>query len=94
MSTRTAIGSANILSMDEHNAATSAAIAVKVQLARLGMNQADLARKLGVLPGTVSRALAGSPLDERSKTWPAMLEELGLEIVIRPKAAADQQQAS
>lgn len=40
---------------------------------------------MGVLPGTVSRALSGSPLDERSKTWPAMLEELGLEVVIRPK---------
>lgn len=71
--------------MDEYNALTDAATAVRVQLARKGISQADLARELEVLPGTVSRALSGSPLDERSKTWPAMLDALGLEIIIRPK---------
>lgn len=71
--------------MDEHNAQTDAAKAVRVELARRGMNQADLERQLGVTRGTVSRALSGSPLDERSKTWPAILDALGLEIVIRPK---------
>ena len=70
--------------MDEYSA-DKATTAVRVQLARKGMNQAQLERRLGVGRGTVSRALAGSPLDERSKTWPAILEELGLEIVIRPK---------
>ena len=71
--------------MDEYNARTEAAKAVKVALARRAMNQAVLERQLGVSRGTVSRALAGSPLDERSKTWPAILEILGLEIVIRAK---------
>lgn len=71
--------------MDEYNAQTEAATAVRVQLARQGINQAELARQIGTLPGTISRALAGSPLDERSKTWPAILDALGLEIVIRPK---------
>jgi transcriptional regulator with XRE-family HTH domain len=70
--------------MDEYTA-DKATTAVRVQLARQGMNQAELERRLGVSRGVVSRALAGSPLDERSKTWPAMLEALGLEIVIRPK---------
>ncbi|WP_135230147.1 helix-turn-helix domain-containing protein [Deinococcus fonticola] len=72
--------------MDEYNALTDASTAIRVQLARMGMNQADLARKLGILPGTVSRALAGSPMDERSKTWPAILDALGLEVIIRPKS--------
>ncbi|UQN04966.1 hypothetical protein [Deinococcus sp. QL22] len=71
--------------MDEYNATTDAATAVRVELARKGMNQADLERQMGVTRGTVSRALAGSPLDERSKTWPAILETLGLEIIVRPK---------
>jgi len=70
--------------MDEYSA-DKATTAVRVQLARQGLNQAELERRLGVGRGTVSRALAGSPLDERSKTWPAILEALGLEIVIRPK---------
>ena len=85
MSTFTAIIDSIIRYMDEHDAATQATTAIRVQLARLNMKQVDLARQIGVLPGTVSRALASSPLDERSKTWPAMLEALGLEIVIRPK---------
>lgn len=72
--------------MDEYTP-QEAATAVRVQLARLGINQADLERRLGVARGTVSRALSGSPLDERSKTWPAILEAVGLEIVIRPKQA-------
>lgn len=71
--------------MDEYDALTEASTAIRVQLARLGLNQADLARRLNVLPGTVSRALSNSPVDERSKTWRAMLEALELEIVIRPK---------
>ncbi|TSA81438.1 hypothetical protein FNU79_15010 [Deinococcus detaillensis] len=73
---------------DEYNAVTEAPKAVRVQLARLGINQAELERRLGVKPSVVSRALNGSPLDQRSTTWPAMLEELGLEVVIRPKDKA------
>lgn len=76
--------------MDEYTP-QEATKAVRVQLARLGINQAELERRLGVTRGTVSRALAGSPLDERSKTWPAMLDALGLEIVIRPKQSTQTQ---
>ena len=72
--------------MDEYDARTDAATAVRVQLARMGMNQAALERQIGVKPSVVSRALAGSPLDQRSTTWPAMLDALGLEIIIRPKS--------
>lgn len=70
--------------MEEFDA-HEAAKAVRVQLARQGINQAELERRLGVSRGTVSRALAGSPLDERSTTWRAMLDALDLEIVVRSK---------
>lgn len=75
--------------MDEFDAFTQAAKAVNIQLARRGMKQADLAKKLGILPSTVSRALSSSPIDDRSSTWLAMLNELNLEIIIRPKRECD-----
>lgn len=72
----------------EFDARTEAARAVRIQLEKLGLSQAELERQLGVKRSVVSRALGGSPLDERSKTWTAMLDALGLEIIIRPKSQA------
>ena len=50
-----------------------------------GITQAQLAQQLNTTQPVVSRALHASVLNERSH-WPAILETLGLEIVIQPKS--------
>jgi len=49
-----------------------------------GLNQSQLALQLGRERASISRTLGHSPIDLRSD-WPAILEALGLEVVIRPK---------
>ncbi len=58
--------------------------AVRTALAAKGLNQTQLAEVLGKERAAVSRTLSKSPIDERS-LWPAILDALGLEIVIQPK---------
>lgn len=83
------------MEIQEFDARTEAARAVRAQLEKMGLSQAELERQLGVKRSVVSRALGGSPLDQRSTTWAAMLDALGLEVIIRAKStAADQQRAS
>lgn len=50
-----------------------------------GITQAQLAQQLDTTQPVISRALQASVLNERSH-WPAILDTLGLEIVIRPKS--------
>lgn len=57
---------------------------VKVALAQRGMNQADLARQLGIKPQVLSRLFRVPVVNERSH-WPAVLEALDLEVEVKPK---------
>lgn len=57
---------------------------VQAALKAQGMNQSQLAERLGKERAAISRTLSRSPIDPRSD-WPAILDALGLEIVVRPK---------
>ena len=49
-----------------------------------GLNQSQLALQLGRERASISRTLGRSPIDLRSD-WPAILDALGLEVVVRLK---------
>ncbi|WP_161883864.1 transcriptional regulator [Deinococcus alpinitundrae] len=57
---------------------------VKVELAKREMTMLELAAQLGIPQQSLSRTLQTSPVNQRSH-WPAILEALGLEVIIRPK---------
>lgn len=57
---------------------------VKVELARRNSNLSQFAAELGIPQQSLSRTLQTSPVNQRSH-WPAILEALGLEVVIQPK---------
>ncbi|WP_407541749.1 helix-turn-helix transcriptional regulator (plasmid) [Deinococcus radiomollis] len=57
---------------------------IKVALAEAGMTQAQLATRLEMKPQVLSQSLQ-SPLVNSRSHWPAILDALGLEVVIRPK---------
>lgn len=58
---------------------------VRVALAERNLSQAALAEKLNTHASTLSRILGESnPISQRS-LWPRILEELDLEVVVRPK---------
>ncbi|GAA4002801.1 hypothetical protein GCM10022631_11920 [Deinococcus rubellus] len=59
--------------------------AVEKALAEVGMNRADLARKLKVTPQALSRVLKVEQVASQRSLWPEILNALGLEIVIQPK---------
>jgi len=63
---------------------TDAKNAVRAVLAAKGMTQNDLARQLGKHAAAISRTLNSDIVDSRSD-WPAILDALGLEIVVQPK---------
>ncbi|WP_407540213.1 helix-turn-helix domain-containing protein [Deinococcus radiomollis] len=54
-------------------------------LSSKGKSRAELARELGISRQKVQRTLDASPLNSRAEHWPAILDALGLEVVIRPK---------
>lgn len=51
-----------------------------------GLTQVKLAELLKTTQPVISRTLTASVLNDRSH-WPAIIEALGLEVVIRPKQA-------
>lgn len=53
---------------------------------RLDLNQAALARQLGIKPQTLSRILLHIPVINARSAWPAVLDALGLEMIVRQKA--------
>ena len=57
---------------------------VAAALKAKGLNQSQLATQLGRERASISRTLGRSPIDPRSD-WPAILDALGLEVVIRPR---------
>ena len=57
---------------------------VKIELQKQGLTQVELARRLGLAPASVSRTLRAPPIRQDSH-WPAILDALGLEVIIRPK---------
>lgn len=59
--------------------------AVEKALTELGMNRADLARRLDVTPQALSRVLKVEQVAGQRSLWPKILDALNLEIVIRPK---------
>lgn len=60
--------------------------AVKVALAERQMSQAELARRVGTHASTLSRVLGESQMIDARSLWPKIFDELGLEIIIRPKS--------
>ena len=58
---------------------------VQARLKALGMTQIQLADQLKTTPASVGQTLS-SPLLRPDSLWPALLEALGLELVVRPKA--------
>ncbi|OLV16363.1 hypothetical protein BOO71_0012220 [Deinococcus marmoris] len=52
-----------------------------------GITQAQLAQQLDTTQPVISRTLQASVLNERSH-WPAIIDTLGLEIVIQPKSSS------
>lgn len=61
---------------------------LRAELKAQGITQSELAEKLGTTQPVVSRTLRGSVLNDRSH-WPAIIELLGLEVVIQPKQKAN-----
>lgn len=59
---------------------------VATALKAKGLNQSQLALQLGKDRASMSRTLNRSPIDARSD-WPAILDALDLEVVIRPKSS-------
>ena len=57
---------------------------VRQALKDQGLTQAKLAEMLNTTQPAISRTLTASVLNDRSH-WPAILDLLGLEVVIRPK---------
>ena len=55
---------------------------------RLDLNQAALARQLGIKPQTLSRIMLHIPVINARSAWPAVLDALGLEMIVRQKADA------
>ena len=58
---------------------------IQARLKSLNMTQIQLAEQLKTTPAILSRALSGSMIRTDSY-WPAMLDALGLEVVIKPKS--------
>lgn len=63
--------------------------AVRVRLAERNWRQADLARKLGMKPQYLSKLLTGDA-GKIPTSWQRVFDELGLELVARKKADADE----
>ncbi|QLG11746.1 helix-turn-helix domain-containing protein (plasmid) [Deinococcus sp. D7000] len=62
---------------------------IEERLTALGLTRSDLARQLGVSRQVITRTLNSTALiNERAEHWPAILDALGLEIIIRPKTQA------
>jgi transcriptional regulator with XRE-family HTH domain len=59
-------------------------IVIRTALAARNMTQGDLANRLGIPAQSLSRTLGVSVVNTQSH-WPAILDALGLEVVIRPK---------
>ena len=57
---------------------------MQARLKALNMTQIQLAAQLKTTPAIISRALSGSMIRTDSY-WPAILDALGLEVIIRPK---------
>lgn len=57
---------------------------VQARIREMGTTQAALAAQLGTTPAILSRTL-GSALVRQDSHWPALLEALGLEVIIQPK---------
>jgi transcriptional regulator with XRE-family HTH domain len=59
---------------------------IDAKLTEQGLSRSDLARQLGISRQVVTRTLNSTALiNERAEHWPAILDALGLEVVIRPK---------
>jgi len=58
---------------------------IQARLKALNMTQIQLARQLKITPETLSQVLAGSVVQTQSG-WPAVLDALGLEVVICPRS--------
>ena len=63
----------------EHRAAIQAALAERK------MSQARLAEQIGITPQALGRTLKLGRVVSDASNWPAILDALGLEVVIRPK---------
>jgi transcriptional regulator with XRE-family HTH domain len=59
---------------------------VRVALARANMNQSKLAERIGVSKQYLNTYLRGKAGDI-PKLWQAVFDELGLELVVRPKVS-------
>lgn len=59
---------------------------IRARLKEKGWDQSELARQLGLSSTTVSRVLSG-PMLRSGSQWPAVLNALGLELVIQPRRA-------
>lgn len=58
---------------------------IQARLKALNMTQIQLATQLRVTTAVLSRALY-DPIIPMGSHWPAILDALGLEVVIRPKS--------
>ena len=63
--------------------------AVEVALATQRLNQAELASRLDIFPSVLSRTLKENQMLSKRSHWAAILDALGLEVVIRPKQAQE-----
>ena len=59
---------------------------VNAAMQRLDLNQAALARQLGIKPQTLSRIMLHIPVINARSAWPAVLDALGLEMTMHQKA--------
>ena len=59
---------------------------INQRLKAQNLTRSDLARQLGISRQVVTRTLNSTAIiNERAEHWPAILDALGLEIVIQPK---------
>ncbi|GGR39807.1 helix-turn-helix domain-containing protein [Deinococcus ruber] len=68
----------------------AAAEAVDKMLSKAGKTRSELARELGLSRQQITRTINSTALlNERAAHWLAILDALGLEVVIQPKKPAE-----
>ena len=62
--------------------------AIKIELVKKGLSQIEISEKIGVTPQHLSRMLSEgskSKSGDLPKAWQNLLDELGLDLIVKPR---------